>query len=48
MITETVVETDFDLTQVINGLEIMSPTPFRYHQYIITNLYDEIKPFVNT
>lgn len=46
MITETIVETDFDLTQIINGVEEMSPTPFRYHQYIITNLYDELKPFI--
>ena len=46
MILETIVETDFDLTQIINGEEVMSSAPFRYHQYIISNLYDELKPFV--
>jgi Uma2 family endonuclease len=46
MKTETFIETDHDLTQIINGVEVMSPTPFRNHQFIILNLYDELKPFV--
>ncbi|MCI4627107.1 MAG: Uma2 family endonuclease [Candidatus Magnetoovum sp. WYHC-5] len=31
-------ESDFDLTEIINGVEIMSPSPFSRHQKIITNL----------
>ena len=31
-------ESDFDLTEIINGVETMSPNPFSRHQKIITNI----------
>ncbi|KJR42495.1 restriction endonuclease [Candidatus Magnetoovum chiemensis] len=37
---------DFDLTEIINGEEIAAPSPFSRHQYIISNLYDIISPYV--
>ncbi|MBF0608573.1 MAG: Uma2 family endonuclease [Candidatus Magnetobacterium sp. LHC-1] len=39
-------ERDFDLTEIINGVEVMGPSPFRKHQNISKNLYDTINPFV--
>ncbi|MBF0463969.1 MAG: Uma2 family endonuclease [Nitrospirae bacterium] len=32
-------EKDFDLTEIINGEEIMGPSPFGKHQLIAANLY---------
>jgi len=37
---------DFDLTQVINGKEIVIPSPIRIHQKISANLFFEISVFV--
>ena len=31
-------KSDFDLSQIINGVTIMAPTPFGYHQNLISNL----------
>jgi len=39
--------TEFDLTQIINGKEIMSPSPFTKHQKLITRLYDAIENYLN-
>jgi Uma2 family endonuclease len=46
MKTETLIETDHDLTQIINGVEVMSSSPFNYHQEVVENIYDEIKAYV--
>ncbi len=45
MQTQTL-EKDFDLTGIINGVEVMGASPFRKHQDIILNLYDIISPYV--
>ena len=39
---------EFDLTQIINGKEIMSPSPFTKHQKLITRLYDAIENYLET
>ncbi|MCI4625509.1 MAG: Uma2 family endonuclease [Candidatus Magnetoovum sp. WYHC-5] len=39
-------EKDFDLTEIIHGVEVMSPSPFRKHQRIISNLSDIISPYI--
>ncbi|MBF0316814.1 MAG: Uma2 family endonuclease [Nitrospirae bacterium] len=39
-------ERDFDLTEIINGVEVMSPSPFEKHQRIVLNLSDIISPYV--
>ncbi|KJU83496.1 restriction endonuclease, partial [Candidatus Magnetobacterium bavaricum] len=39
-------ERDFDLTEIINGVEVMGPSPFRKHQSISKNIYDIISPYV--
>ncbi|WP_444549948.1 Uma2 family endonuclease [Candidatus Magnetomonas plexicatena] len=39
MLTETVL-TDLDLTEIINGEEMMGPSPFFKHQDIAANLYN--------
>ncbi|MBF0321312.1 MAG: Uma2 family endonuclease [Nitrospirae bacterium] len=33
------IERDFDLTEIINGEEVVSPSPFTKHQRIISNLF---------
>ncbi|MBF0608113.1 MAG: Uma2 family endonuclease [Candidatus Magnetobacterium sp. LHC-1] len=45
MIAQTL-ERDFDLTEIINGEEIMGPSPFGRHQRISMNLSDIISPYV--
>ncbi|MBF0537692.1 MAG: Uma2 family endonuclease [Nitrospirae bacterium] len=45
METQTL-ERDFDLTEIINGVEVMSPSPFRKHQAISSNLSNIINPYV--
>ncbi|MEO5357338.1 MAG: Uma2 family endonuclease [Nitrospirae bacterium YQR-1] len=47
MTTETIV-TDLDLTEIINGEEIMGPSPFRYHQKVSSNLNYIIHHYVKT
>ncbi|KWT94633.1 Uma2 family endonuclease [Candidatus Magnetominusculus xianensis] len=42
---ETLVR-DFDLTEIINGEEIMGPSPFRKHQAVSANLFDIIRSHV--
>ncbi|MBF0463945.1 MAG: Uma2 family endonuclease [Nitrospirae bacterium] len=42
------IETDLDLTEIINGVEIMGPSPFDKHQDIVGNLYDIIRQHVRT
>ncbi|KJU87667.1 restriction endonuclease [Candidatus Magnetobacterium bavaricum] len=39
-------EGDFDLTEIINGVEVMGPSPFGKHQNISSNIYDIMSPFV--
>ncbi|MBF0458382.1 MAG: Uma2 family endonuclease [Nitrospirae bacterium] len=39
-------ERDLDLTEIINGEEIMGPSPFRRHQVVSENLYDIIRRHV--
>ncbi|KJU85337.1 restriction endonuclease, partial [Candidatus Magnetobacterium bavaricum] len=41
MNTQTL-DRDLDLTEIINGVEIMSPSPFEKHQKISSNLYRKI------
>ncbi|KJR41224.1 restriction endonuclease [Candidatus Magnetoovum chiemensis] len=41
----TLLEKEFDLTEIINAEEVMSPSPFRRHQRIIINLSDIISPY---
>jgi Uma2 family endonuclease len=41
-------ERDLDLTEIINGEEIMGPSPFGKHQDIVGNLYDIIRRHVKT
>ncbi|KJU84155.1 restriction endonuclease [Candidatus Magnetobacterium bavaricum] len=45
MNTQTL-DRDFDLTEIINAVEVMSPSPFERHQHIVLNLYDIISPYV--
>ncbi|QWR76555.1 Uma2 family endonuclease [Candidatus Magnetomonas plexicatena] len=47
MITETL-ETDFDLTEIINGEESMGPSPFDKHQDVVFNLADIIRRHVRS
>lgn len=42
------IQSDFDLTEIINGEEIMSPSPLAKHQHISRNLFDEMNQFVKT
>ncbi|MCG6553668.1 MAG: Uma2 family endonuclease [Candidatus Magnetominusculus sp. LBB02] len=35
-------ERDFDLTEIINGEEVVSPSPFSKHQIIIGNLFRQV------
>ncbi|MBF0553938.1 MAG: Uma2 family endonuclease [Nitrospirae bacterium] len=37
---------DFDLTEIINGEEVMSPSPFRKHQRIIQKIVWEILSYL--
>ncbi|MBF0518222.1 MAG: Uma2 family endonuclease [Nitrospirae bacterium] len=37
---------DFDLTEIINGEEIMGPSPFRRHQRIVGILHDIIRQHI--
>ncbi|MEO5357426.1 MAG: Uma2 family endonuclease [Nitrospirae bacterium YQR-1] len=46
MITETIV-TDLDLTEIINGEEIVGRSPFGYHQKIVGNLYHKICRYID-
>ncbi|WP_040333446.1 Uma2 family endonuclease [Candidatus Magnetobacterium casense] len=38
--TPQTLDRDFDLTEIINGVEVMGPSPFRKHQNISWNLND--------
>ncbi|MBF0465668.1 MAG: Uma2 family endonuclease [Nitrospirae bacterium] len=40
------IERDLDLTEIINGEEIMGPSPFIHHQNISANLYDIIRQHI--
>ncbi|MCG6552698.1 MAG: Uma2 family endonuclease [Candidatus Magnetominusculus sp. LBB02] len=40
------IERDFDLTEIINGEEVVGPSPFGRHQVISENLYDIIRHYV--
>ncbi|MBF0618490.1 MAG: Uma2 family endonuclease [Nitrospirae bacterium] len=40
------IERDLDLTEIINGEEIMGPSPFGKHQNIVGNLYALIRQYV--
>ncbi|MBF0321089.1 MAG: Uma2 family endonuclease [Nitrospirae bacterium] len=39
-------ERDLDLTEIINGEEIIGPSPFGKHQIVSENLYDIIRQHV--
>ncbi|MBF0317508.1 MAG: Uma2 family endonuclease [Nitrospirae bacterium] len=45
METQTIYR-DLDLTETINGVEVMSPSPFEKHQKISSNLNNMINPYV--
>ncbi|KJU82776.1 restriction endonuclease [Candidatus Magnetobacterium bavaricum] len=45
MDTQTL-ERDFDLTEIINGVEVMGPSPFGRHQSISSNIYDLIRQHI--
>ncbi|QWR78913.1 Uma2 family endonuclease [Candidatus Magnetomonas plexicatena] len=40
------IERDFDLTEIINGEEIVAPSPFGKHQHIVGNLYALVRQYV--
>ncbi|MBF0464519.1 MAG: Uma2 family endonuclease [Nitrospirae bacterium] len=40
------IEKDLDLTEIINGEEIMGPSPFTRHQRIVFNLADILRHYV--
>ncbi|MCG6551399.1 MAG: Uma2 family endonuclease [Candidatus Magnetominusculus sp. LBB02] len=42
------IERDIDLTEIINGEEVVSPSPFSRHQDIVGNLYDIMRRHVKT
>jgi Uma2 family endonuclease len=48
MTTTLLEKTDFDLTQIINGVEIIAPSPFGIHQRISYNLALEIGIFLRS
>ncbi|MBF0553032.1 MAG: Uma2 family endonuclease [Nitrospirae bacterium] len=41
-------ERDLDLTEIINGEEVVGPSPFRKHQDVVFNLADIIRRHVKT
>ncbi|MBF0606919.1 MAG: Uma2 family endonuclease [Candidatus Magnetobacterium sp. LHC-1] len=41
-----ILERDFDLTEIINGVEVMGPSPFGKHQDIVGNIYDLIRQHI--
>ncbi len=45
MLVETI-DRDLDLTEIINGEEIMGPSPFRGHQRIVGKLQDIIRQHI--
>ncbi|MBF0336704.1 MAG: Uma2 family endonuclease [Nitrospirae bacterium] len=45
METQTL-ERDFDLTEIINGVEVMGPSPFGKHQDVVGNIYDLIRQHI--
>ncbi|MES0336866.1 MAG: hypothetical protein SFH39_11020 [Candidatus Magnetobacterium sp. LHC-1] len=45
METQTV-DRDFDLTEIINGVEIMGPSPFGRHQDISSNIHYLIRQHI--
>ncbi len=47
MIMETIAR-DFDLTEIINGEEIMGPSPFRKHQKIASKIAHKIFSYLET
>ena len=44
----TLSKSDFDLSQIINGVTIMAPSPFGYHQDISGNLYFLLRKYTKT
>ncbi|QWR77095.1 Uma2 family endonuclease [Candidatus Magnetomonas plexicatena] len=40
------IERDLDLTEIINGEEIMGPSPFGKHQNIVGNVFRQLDKFV--
>ena len=44
----TLSKSDFDLSQIINGVTIMEPSPFGYHQDISGNLYFLLRKYTKT
>ncbi|MBF0537114.1 MAG: Uma2 family endonuclease [Nitrospirae bacterium] len=41
-----ILERDVDLTEIINGVEVMGPSPFGKHQDISSNIYDLIRQHI--
>ncbi|KJU87486.1 restriction endonuclease [Candidatus Magnetobacterium bavaricum] len=41
-----ILDRDFDLTEIINGVEVMGPSPFERHQDISSNIYDLIRQHI--
>jgi len=40
------IKSDFDLSEIINGEEVMSPSPFINHQKIVSKIFLEISKFL--
>ena len=36
--SNTITKSEFDLSQILNGVTVMAPSPFGFHQNIISNL----------
>ncbi|MCI4625180.1 MAG: Uma2 family endonuclease [Candidatus Magnetoovum sp. WYHC-5] len=43
---ERYLEKDFDLTEILNGVEIMSPSPFSKHQSISRKIFKKIDRYI--
>lgn len=46
VVTQTQAHADVDLTEMINGQEIMSPSPIRIHQRVRGNIFTDMNNYV--
>ena len=46
--TATLTKSDFDLTQILNGVTTMPPSPFGFHQTILGKIYFQISLYLQT
>ena len=47
IMTATLTKSDFDLTQILNGVTIMAPSPFGFHQQLSMNLSRILGTFIH-